>query len=265
MTAVGVAKISGQGQATTKTASAGRKPFDHSPVDHHQPTQRDRGPAEDCRQKQSRQAVGRSFQRRLAFGGLAYQPNDLGERRLVTDFLGHDRQRAELIERAGEDLIAFQLVDRQTLARQRALIDTGLSGRNAAVDGNAFAGSNDDHVSDDNFADRHVRLTPAAQHVRLSRTEVKNAADGPLRPVDGVTFEALAAQCDKHDQCGRRVLPQQDRGQRGNSEGQIGADLACQEALESLVQNPGPAQHRCQQSQPVSPRRAIRLPLRQDE
>ena len=88
--------------------------------------------AEDGRQEVAGQPVGGALQRGLVLEGAGGQLDDPADDGLLGDAPRLDGQGAELVERAGQHLVARPLVDRQALAGQGADVE-----RRAAVDDDA--------------------------------------------------------------------------------------------------------------------------------
>ncbi|GIT29303.1 MAG: hypothetical protein Ct9H300mP1_13490 [Planctomycetaceae bacterium] len=54
--------------------------------------------------------------------------------------------------------------------------------------------------------------------------ELKDAANGPLCPVDGVPLDALSAKCYEYHQCRGDRFTKQDGRQAGDCQSEVGTD-----------------------------------------
>ena len=262
ITAVGVARINGHGQATTSTASAGRKPLRQSPVLHRQAISVTKAAPSTKGRKIAGQPIGRAFQRGFLPRGLGNQLDDFGQRRCLADFVRDDAERSVLIERSREDFAARCLSTGRLSPVRRALIDGRGSGRDCAVDGHAFAGPNRHRFAFAELADWDIDFATAAQHVGHVGAEIENAANRRLGPIERVAFDALAAQCDEDDESRGRILAEDDGREGRDRKGQLGSDPAFKEAFERLIKNASAAEHGRQECQSKAERRLVSGPGR---
>ena len=124
ITAVGVASPSASGQAITTAVTAKVSASSSGSRSDEEPDQEGQHARADRDQHQVvRRPVGQPLGRRLAVLGRLDQPDDLRQRRVRADLGGPEAQRARLVDRAGDHLVAGLLLDRDALAGDHALVD----------------------------------------------------------------------------------------------------------------------------------------------
>ena len=203
-------------------------------------------PAQQCQQrgqqyrgqKQTCQSIGGPFDRSLPLGCLGHQRNHLSQLRLVTDLASRDHQGAKLVECSGENGIAGFLVNRQAFTGQRRLVDGGGARVNQPIDGESFAGPDDHQVVGLEFVDGHVVFLTVDQAMGEAGAQLEDATDGSLCPVDCVPLDAFTAQGHEHHQGGGDRFTQQDGGQAGDCQGEVGTDASGEQPFQRLKQDP---------------------------
>ena len=147
MSAIGAARISGQGVATTNTASA-RTGSPDAPG----------GTATTAvtGQEEGRVPVGHPHERRPLLSRLGHQPH---ERRICALGGGAHCTQLEGAARTGDaaaHLPAPMDGDREWFARQRRLVQDGLLALDQAVDRHHLAGADEHDVARPDRVDRHL-------------------------------------------------------------------------------------------------------------
>ena len=77
-------------------------------------------------------------------------------------------------------------------------------------------------------------------------------ADGPLGALEGEAFQALAEHADEDDLGGDERLADEDGGDAGDGQGQVGAELALEQAFERAVEDAGAAEDGGDQGEAVA-------------
>ena len=91
---------------------------------------------------------------------LATSLDDPGKHGLGADFFGPHHQRAIFVEGAGNQPVAFGLLDRHGLAGQHRFVDRGAPIQHDTVNRNRVARADTQAVAGMNLVERHVGLGP---------------------------------------------------------------------------------------------------------
>ena len=102
----------------------------------------------------------------------------------------------------------------------------------SSVDGHPFAGPDDHLVAHGQFFDRYVGFRLSDQAMCDAGAELKDAANGPLCPVDGVPLDALSAKCYEYHQCRGDRFTKQNGRQAGDCQSEVGTDPAGEQSFE---------------------------------
>ncbi len=154
------------------------------------------------------------------------------------------------------------LVGGQALAGQRTLVDGRDAGRDRAVDGHAFAGTDGHGLACGDVANGNVDLATAADDMRHRGTKIEDAANGRLGSIERIALDAFTAERDEDHERGRHVLAKHDCRQSGDRQGQFRADAPLKEPVERLIEDSPAAEHRRQEGQPKTERRPVSGPRR---
>ena len=165
------------------------------------------------------------------------EPDDRGPRRLrlpdrFDDFairgfpshpLGANFQRADQIDRSGENGVPASHVRRERLARNTRLVDGGFAGRHDAVHGDAPAGADDDDVPGLDVGQRDGNGALAFAYAHCLREEGHEIGQSVVPPLDGQVFENFGGQNEGGDDQGREPLADGRRGDDRNEHRQLHA------------------------------------------
>src|SRR4051812_34798230 len=116
----------------------------------------------------------------------------------MTDSLGADLDRAELIQCAGENAVTRTFVDRYRFARQRRLIHGRTAEDDRTVDGNLLTRANDHKVADRHISGRDLELLPVSSDTGSSRCLIEQSVDRFLGPVERDRLENFTHKGDEH-------------------------------------------------------------------
>src|SRR5262249_43366906 len=161
-------------------------------------------------------------QRRLVLERPGRQLDDPTGDRVLGDATGVDGQGAELVERAGQHLVARALVERQAFAGQGTGVHGGAALDDDAVHGNAAAWLDDDAVADLCLAGQDADFLAVAQQPAAPGEHLDEAADGPPGALEGEALQALADHADEDDLGGDEWFVEQYGGDAGQGQGQVG-------------------------------------------
>ncbi|MNO84378.1 hypothetical protein D3C76_757180 [compost metagenome] len=157
-------------------------------------------------------------------------------------------QGTGLVDGAGEQLVACRLLDRQTFAGDRCLIDARLATEHFAVQPDAFAGANPYQGADGHFP--YVDLTPLAiglLHRGHVRGELHQAADGIACAIQRARFDQLG-DGEQHHHHGRfRPLADQHGTGHRDAHQRVDVEVAVLQGDPALlVGAQATAEYRCQ-------------------
>src|SRR5262249_54986814 len=110
----------------------------------------------------------------------------------------------------------------------------------------------DDRIADLDLRCEYADLLAGAQQPAATRANFDDAADRPLRPLEGEAFQAFADHADEDDLGGDERLADEDPGDAGDGQRQVGAELAFEQALDGAVEDPRAADDRGQQREAVA-------------
>src|SRR5262249_46590913 len=178
--------------------------------------------AEDNGEEIAGQPIRRAFERRLVFQSSRGQLDHATRDGFLRHALGFDRERAELIQRAGQHLVARPLVNGQTLAGQGAHIDGGAAVEDYAIGGDACPRLDDNLVAGLQLRCEDAHLLAILEQPAASREDLDDLANRPLRALEGEALQAFADHADEDDLGGDEGLVDQDGGDGGDGEGQVG-------------------------------------------
>lgn len=157
-----------------------------------------------------RPAVGKADDLGLArVGGLDKADYAL-DGAVLADLCGLHLESTELVDRAGGDLIANALVDRQRFARHNGLIHGRLARYDLAVDGDGLAGQHTQQVADLDVLGRDGRFLSAGDDACGLRHQVDELFDACAGAGDGQLFKKTAELHDERDLARGEVLADAD-------------------------------------------------------
>ena len=143
---------------------------------------------------------------------------------ILRELCDADLQSTGLIDRASEHGISNLFRHRHRLSCQRRLIDGACSLDNNAVERNAFTGSNNEHITNNEFPHGEQHGSAIAPRKSLLRTQFHERLDRFARAVDRVGLQHIGKREkeEQHRSFERRV---HDRGpKRGEHHQQINID-----------------------------------------
>ena len=120
------------------------------------------GDRDDRRDEDAGDLVRDLRNRRFGGGGVGDHFDDLREGRVLADARGLAAQEAGLIDRGGGDGVARGFVHGDALAGEGGLVDGTLPFQNDAVDRDALARADEEHIAPAHLLDGHDGLDPAA-------------------------------------------------------------------------------------------------------
>ena len=174
----------------------------------------------------------------LSRSRLSSQRDNAAEQGLAGHAFRANRQRAELIQRAGERLISGAFVDGQAFAGERAFIDARSSLANDAIDGDPTARLDDHHVRDLQFCCEDAYFFAVAEHPTASRLEFRGCGlESGLRPVECEGFQAFAEHADEDDLGGHERLVDENGGDASDGQRQISAQAAFEQAFQGAKED----------------------------
>jgi len=145
----------------------------------------DDGDGDHHRHEHRRNLVGDLLDRRLAALRLLDQADDLSQRRLPPHARCPELEQPLFVDRGPDHFHPRQLIDRQALAGNHALINSAVTLQHHAVDGDLLAGAHDHLVPDSHLRHRDIDLYPVADDPRRLGAQAHQLLDGGARPALG--------------------------------------------------------------------------------
>ena len=174
----------------------------------------DDGDGDHQRNEPSRDAIGEPLDRRAAALRLRHHLHDLRQHGVAADLLRAHRERAGLVERAADDLVADALRRRHGFAGDQELVERAAPVDDLAVDRDFFARPHAQQVADAHRVERHVLVAAVgAQAPRGLRREVEQGADRAAGLRARAQLQHLAEQGQRGDDR-RRLEIDRDRAVR---------------------------------------------------
>ena len=130
---------------------------------------------------------------------------------VLADLCGLHLESAELVDRAGGDLVADALVDRQRFTRHNGLIHRCLARYDLSVDGDGLAGQHAQQVADLDVLSGDGRFLSAQDDARGLRRQVDKLFNARAGAGDGQLFEKTAELHDERDLTRGEVFADADR------------------------------------------------------
>ena len=137
---------------------------------------------------------------------------------------------------AGQDVVSRSLVQRQTLAGQRADVHRRAAVADHAVNRNPAARLHDDGIADLQFGGQHALFLAVTQPPTAARKDLDQRAQRPLGALEGDAFETFAEHADEDNFRGNKWFFQEDGGDAGEGQGEVGTDAAGEESVERTVE-----------------------------
>jgi hypothetical protein len=125
-----------------------------------------------------------------------------------------DRQRAFSVDRAGENLVAFHLVDRHGLSCNWRLVDSRFAGLNAAVHRNALGGPHQDQIPGLYLLHGHVYKAGLALDSRDRRRELGQCSDRCAGATECVVLKRMGQRKKEQQESAFRPFTQNRRAER---------------------------------------------------
>ena len=130
---------------------------------------------------------------------------------VLANLCGLHLESAELVDRAGGDLVADALVDRQRFTRHNGLIHRCLARYDLSVDGDGLAGQHAQQVADLDGLGGGGRFLSAQDDARGLRRQVDELFDARAGAGDSQLFEKTAELHDERDLTRGEVFADADR------------------------------------------------------
>ena len=217
MNAIGAARISGHGVATTSTATARRGlPL----IAHADPATHERHGQED-----GGIAIGHPDERRLALLRVAHQPHERRIRAARCRRRGLELEGLAGVRAAALRCRAGVQRARQRLACQRRVVDDGLGAQDDAVGWDHLAGPDEQAVSHLHLLDSNSLDGIAVDPVRPLRRPVDEERQLPAGAPLGIELERVPAGEHQRDHGPRQVLAERQRAGHGEKRDRIDADV----------------------------------------
>jgi hypothetical protein len=207
-----------QGHGQAERVRAGDNQHRHDAYDGEIPGRADELPddeSDDARcdghaGQELRGAVGQVLGARLRLLRLRHEAHDAGELGVLARAGDLHAERAFAVDRAGDHLVAFALLDRARLAGDHRLVEIALALAYGAVDRDALARAHEHEVARPKPVDGHLLGAAVLGDARgLVRQELGQLLERALRLRDRAHLDPVAQQ---HDGDQRRQLPPQRLG-----------------------------------------------------
>ena len=111
-------------------------------------------------------------------------------------------ERAVLVDRCADELVADGLLHWEALARDGGFVDLALAFLDGRVDGHLGAWPNEQQVADLDLGGRDLDGLAIAQHDRLRRGQVEERPDGVVGAAAGAHLEPMAEQHERGEHAG---------------------------------------------------------------
>ena len=181
------------------------------------------------------EAVGRFLDRGPRLLGTLDGFDDVPKRGVAPDPGGADLHRSRLVDRARENLLASQLLDRHRLAGDGGLVHEGVPASDDAIDRDARAGLDQDDLAHLKLVGRNLMFGAAPANERDARQEIDELLDGLATAGNREPFQHLGHQDEEHDHERGEELPD-DRGRAdGDGHGQFHRHAALEKGFEGLA------------------------------
>ena len=188
--------------ADDEHGDAARERIAHAAPQQQPDNERHERDAHDRRHEHAGHLVGDLRDRRLRGRRVADHLDDLRKGCVLADARGAAFQEARLVHRRGRDGRARRLVGRDTLARERRLVDRARALEHHAVDRDALARADEEHVALLHLLDRDGHLRAAALDGGGLRREFHEAAQRVGRFALRAGLERLAHRDEREDHGG---------------------------------------------------------------
>ena len=130
--------------------------------------------------------------------GLADEPDDARQQRVAADPVGAHHERAGPIQRAAGDSRARSFLDRNRLARDHRLIDSGRTFDDDTVDRRVFAWPHPQEIADADLLEADVAFRAVGDSMRNLRRKLQERPDRRARLAARAQLQHLAEE-DQHD------------------------------------------------------------------
>ena len=167
---------------------------------------RDDGDRDDDGDEHAADLIGELGDGRFGARGLVHKAYDLGKGGIVADFGRAHLEIAGFVDGRADDAVSRLLFDGDALARQRGFVDRGRSLEHDAVDGDALARLDDQHVAELDLLDGDDALDAVALDRRGLGRKVHELCDGIRGLALGAGLHRLAHGDERQDRaCGLEV------------------------------------------------------------
>ena len=155
---------------------------------------------DDGRDEVSCDLINHPLDRGTAALGFADHTHDLGEQRVRTDLLGFDEQPACAVDRSGDHLAAWLLLDWNRLTRDHRFVRSAAAFRDDSVGRNLFAWPNAQQIADLDLIERRVFFSPVRFDApSCLRCQAEQSLDRTAGLTAGLQFQNLPEQNqDRH-------------------------------------------------------------------
>ena len=160
---------------------------------------RDDGDRDDDGDEHAADLIGQLGDGSLGARGLVHKAHDLGKSGVVADLGRAHLEIAGLVDRRADDAVARLLFDGDALARQRGFVDRGRALEHDAVDGDALARLDDEHIVDLHLLNGDDALDAIALDRRGLGGEVHELRDRVRRLPLGAGLHGLAHGDERQD------------------------------------------------------------------
>ena len=158
----------------------------------------------------ARHHVHHPLDRRLGTLRITHHLDDARQNHLASDPLGHEVDHARGVDRAADDLVAWSLLDRNTLPGDHRLVHGAAALVNAPVNRNLFSGAHHHHIAHPDLGGRNLQLGTVADDPGNQRPKVHEAPNGLGGPALRAGLERLAEHDERDDDC-RRLVKREGR------------------------------------------------------
>ena len=160
----------------------------------------DKRDGDDRRDEHTRNLVRRFGNRRFRRRRVGNHADDLAERGILADAGGLAAEEARAVDRRGGNAVAGGFIDRDALAGQRRFVDGACTIQHNAVNRDALARTDDEHVALANLRGGDFNLFAVTDHRRRLRRESHETLECVRGFSLGVRLKQLADgdECEDH-------------------------------------------------------------------
>ena len=164
----------------------------------------ERADSQNERHEDATDPIGQALDGRLGSLRPPNEIDDMSQRGIATHASCPEEERAPAIHRRADDLGPGTLLDRHRFAGQHRLVDRRLALHDPAVDGDALARPNSNHIANADILERDIDLGAGADDSSRPSLEPEQFLDGTDRLSLGTRLEPAARE-NQADDGGRAV------------------------------------------------------------